>query len=147
VFILGLMMGWLSTRYRDDRILLWAAGISTVGLLGFAFTGSLALVFVCNFLSGAAFVIIRSSSYAYASRLIPAMSRGRQFALFNATFFLSWGTAGTLVTGPIVDSLVRSGSTEEYAYRVSFFAAAVLVMIGIVVLALVSRIEKPEIEA
>ena len=35
LIILGLMMGWLSTRYRDDRILLWAAGISTVGLLGF----------------------------------------------------------------------------------------------------------------
>jgi MFS family permease len=144
VFLLGLAMGWLSARYRDDRILLWAAGISTAGLLGFAFTGSLALVFVCNFLSGMAFVIIRSSSYAYASRLIPAMSRGRQFALFNATFFLSWGTAGTLVTGPIVDLLVRSGSTQAYAYRVSFFAAAVLVMVGIVVLALVSRMKNPE---
>jgi MFS family permease len=147
VFLLGLVMGWLSSRYRDDRILLWASGISTVGLLGFAFTGSLALVFVCNFLSGMAFVIIRSSSYAYASRLIPAASRGRQFALFNATFFLSWGTAGTLVTGPIVDLLVRSGSTQAYAYRVSFFAAALLVMVGMVVLALVSRMKNPGIEA
>jgi len=146
VFLLGLVMGWLSNRYRDDRILLWAAGISTAGLLGFAFTGSLALVFVCNFLSGMAFVIIRSSSYAYASRLIPAASRGRQFALFNATFFLSWGTAGTLVTGPIVDLLVRSGSTQAYAYRVSFLAAAALVMVGIVVLALVSRMKNPRIE-
>ncbi len=146
VFVLGLSMGWLSKRYRDDRILLWGAAVSTVGLLGFAFTRSLALVFACNFLSGAAFVTIRSSSYAYASRLIPAMSRGRQFALFNATFFLSWGTAGTLVTGPIVDLLVRSGSTEAYAYRVSFYAAAALVIVGIAVLALVTRMEDPRME-
>jgi MFS family permease len=146
VFILGLVMGWLSRRYRDDRILLWGALISAAGLLGFAFTRSLAVVFLCNFLSGAAFVITRSSSYAYASRLIPALSRGRQFALFNATFFLSWGTAGTLVTGPIVDLLIRSGATQDYAYRVSFVAAAALVLVGMLVLALVSRMEHPRIE-
>ena len=68
------------------------------------------------------------------------------FAVFNATFFLSWGTAGTLVTGPIVDLLVRSGTTQACAYRVSFYAAAALVIVGIAVLALVSRMKQPQVE-
>jgi MFS family permease len=143
VFIFGLLVGWLSKRYRDDSILMWGALVSVTGLLGFAFAGELPLVFVSNFLSGVAFVVIISSSYAYASRLIPAERRGRQFALFNATFFLSWGTAGTLVTGPVVDLLIRSGATQVFAYRVSFVTAAFLVGVGMTLLARVKRIEDP----
>jgi hypothetical protein len=57
--------------------------------------------------------------------------------------FLSWGVAGTLIAGPIVDSLIRSGTGQVFAYRMSFLSAAVLVVVGMVVLTLVNCMKEP----
>ncbi len=68
-----------------------------------------------------------------ASVLIPPQKRGRLFALFNATFFLSWGMAGTLIAGPIVDLLIQKNVAEANAYQVSFVVAAGITFMGLII--------------
>ena len=97
------------------------------------------MIFGSNFLAGASDVVIFTSSYTYASKLIPAAHRGKQFALFNATLFLSWGVGATLVAGPIVDSLIARGETQVFAYRMSFLAALAMVIAGMIVFAACER--------
>lgn len=143
ILIGGLVIGRLARRFSDEVLLLSGSAIATLALLGFVVARGLGLVLVSNFLTGSADVVIMAASYSYASRLIPALYRGRHFALFNATMFLSWGVAGTLIAGPVVDLLIRSGAGQVFSYRMSFLSAAILVVIGIVVLTLVNRMEKP----
>ena len=81
------------------------------------------------------FISVLSSLIIFTSTCLP----GEVFA----TMFLSWGTAGTLIAGPIVDYLMGSGAGQVFSYRMSFVSAAVLVMVGIVVLAFVNRMEDP----
>ncbi|MFW9927010.1 MAG: hypothetical protein ACFFDM_09600, partial [Candidatus Thorarchaeota archaeon] len=64
----------------------------------------------------------------------PEEYRGRLFAYYNATFFLSWGIAATLLAGPVADILISGGSSNADAYRGSFIAAIILILLGIVVL-------------
>jgi MFS family permease len=95
----------------------------------------LTLIYVGSFLKGCAESIVVASSYALASVLIPPGKRGRRFGLFNATFFLSWGLAGTLIAGPLVDALLHAGHTAETAYRSAYWAAVVITLAGFVLLA------------
>jgi MFS family permease len=144
IFLIGLVIGRLSRRMSDGVLLLWGSLAAAVSLLGFALAGTLATVFASSFLTGVSDVVILASSYSYASRLIPALHRGKQFALYNATLFLSWGVGGTLVAGPTVDLMLRSGATQELSYRLSFVTAAVLVVAGMLVLAGVNRMRPPQ---
>ena len=66
--------------------------------------------------------------------MAPSEYRGRLFAYYNATFFLSWGIGATLVTGPVADILIGGGFSNADAYRGSFIAAIILIIIGILVL-------------
>lgn len=133
ILIVGLLVKPLSRRFRDEILLICGATVAIVYLLGYVLAGNLSMIFVNEFLLGAAGTVILASSYSHASRLIPPERRGRQFALFNATLFLSWGLPGTLIAGPLVDLLIRSGATQVFSYRMAFLAAALLVVIGVVV--------------
>ena len=73
-----------------------------------------------------------ATSYTMASVLIPPEKRARLFALFNATFFLSWGLASTFIAGPIVDLLIQHDFAETTAYQVSFVVTAGITCIGLV---------------
>jgi MFS family permease len=137
----GLLVGRFARRFADSTLLQIGAVIGALSLLGYAAADTLAPIFASDFLAGAAHVIILASSYTYASRLIPPAHRGRQFALYNSTLFLSWGIAGTLVAGPIVDSMIRSGATQVFAYRMSFIAGAALIGAGMLTFALVHRLK------
>jgi len=134
VFLMGLIIGKLSKRLTDKILLLTGSLIAILYLFGFILAKSLTAIFVSNFLGGISDVVIFSSSYSFASKLIPPEHRGKQFALFNATFFLSWGVAGTFIAGPIVDLLVKAGRTQVFSYKMSFLSAAILVLIGILIL-------------
>ncbi len=103
------------------------------GLALFMLAGSTALpvVYASSFLRGVADVLLVSTSYALASVLIPPESRARRFAWFNATFFLSWGMAGTLIAGPVVDFAISSGWSESLAYRASFASAGGFTLMGL----------------
>jgi MFS family permease len=142
IFIFGLFITRLSRRYRDVNLLYLGTIIAIISLMGFAFASHLAVIFVSNLLAGVSMVVILAASYSYASRLIPPAHRGKQFAWFNATFFLSWGVAGTLVAGPLIDILLRTGASQVFAYRVSFGSSAVLVVVGLIILYTVERMNR-----
>lgn len=137
----GLIVVPLARRIRDETLLVVGAVVGIGYLLGFAVAKILHLLFLSNFLGGFSDVMIRAASYTYASRLIPAEYRGRQFALYNATFFLSWGVGATLIAGPIVDLLIRSGAGQVFSYQMSFLSAATLVLIGLIVLLFANRMK------
>jgi MFS family permease len=134
IFIVGLFITRLSRRYKDIVLLFAGTIIGILSLIGYVVATTLLLIFISNFLAGISMVVILSSSYSYASKLIPPEHRGKQFAWFNATFFLSWGVAGTLIAGPIVDFLVSTGTSQVLAYRISFLSSALLVVIGAIIL-------------
>lgn len=142
VLIVGFLMGSLVRTMGDKNLIFVGSTLACFDLLGFAVSKTLGLIFVSSFLAGASHVIVLSSSYTYASRLIPPAHRGKQFALFNATFYLGWGAGGTLVAGPLVDTLIKQGKSAVLAYKVSFLAGLVMVVGGIVLLANLSKMER-----
>jgi len=139
ILLAGIMIGGVATRLGDGRLLISGTFIALVYLIGFAWADTLILVYLLNFTSGISFAVIQAASYSFASRLIPPEMRGKQFARFNATFFLSWGIPGTVIAGPIIDILIRSGSSQVFAYRMSFMAAGAMVLIGMIILFLAMR--------
>ena len=139
MFLGGIFVTRLSKRFSDTSLLFFGAVTAVVHLLGFMLGTTLIIIFISNFLGGISMVIILASAYSYVSRLIPPEKRGKQFALFNATFFLSWGVAGTLIAGPVVDLLIRSGADQIFSYQMSFLSAALLVIIGIIIFVFVDQ--------
>jgi len=131
----GLAVGGIVLRIGNGPGVLLGTMLSVIYLLIYATTSQLSFIYVGGFLKGCAESLIVASSYAFASVLIPPAQRGRRFGLFNATFFLSWGLAGTLVAGPLVDILLHMGHTAELAYRWSYVAAVVITLAGILLLA------------
>lgn len=139
MILLGWTTGWMSRRIGDDVSLMAGTLVGVVALLVLAKTTWLPMVYVCSFLRGFADVIIMATSYTMASVLIPPEKRARLFALFNATFFLSWGLAGTLIAGPIVDLLIQNDFAETMAYQVSFAVAAGITCIGLIMQGILKR--------
>jgi len=142
IFIVGLFIRKLSDRLRDEKMLLVGTVIAILHLVGFVLAENLTLIYVSEFLAGVSNVIILASSYSYVSRLIPPEKRGKQFALFNATFFLSWGIPATFITGPIVDYLINSGSAQVFSYKISFLAASILVFTGASILLFITQMNR-----
>jgi MFS family permease len=134
MILTGLVSGWLGRRLGDGPALIVGSGVAVTAIGVFAFTDDLALVFGMNFLRGFSGVIILASSYAFSSKLIPPAKRARYFGLFNATFFLSWGVAGTLIAGPVTDVMIGHGAPEVLAYRCAFVSASVLTLLGVIIL-------------
>lgn len=142
VLLIGLLMGKLVRLMGDKTLVFVGSTLACLDLLGFAVSRSLGLIFASSFVAGASHVIILASSYTYASKLIPPIHRGKQFALFNATFYLGWGAGGTLVAGPLVDTLIKQGRPAVLAYRLSFLAGLVMVLAGIILLANLNKMQK-----
>ena len=135
MILAGLAVGSLVLRVGNGPGVLLGASLSIAYLLIFMTTSHLGLIYVGSFLKGCAESIIMAASYAFASLLIPPQQRGRRFGLFNATFFLSWGLAGTLIAGPLVDLLLERGLAAETAYRWSYGAALAITLTGVGLLA------------
>jgi len=135
MILAGLAVGGLVMRVGNGPGVLLGASLSIAYLLIFMTSSHLGLIYVGSFLKGCAESIIVAASYAFASLLIPPQQRGRRFGLFNATFFLSWGLAGTLIAGPLVDLLMQQGLAAETAYRWSYGAALVMTLAGVGLLA------------
>ena len=130
----GILVGSVIAKSDDNKVMLFGVALSVSAITWLIFTPSLLLANLSSFLIGASQVIIQSSSYSIVANMAPEEYRGRLFAYYNATFFLSWGIAATLITGPIADILVNQGFTYANAYRGSFLAAILLILIGILVL-------------
>ena len=130
----GLIVGSVVAKADDNKVMMSGIVLSLAGISWLIVTPTFALALAASFLIGASQVIIESSSYSIVARMAPKEYRGRLFAYYNASFFLSWGIAATFVAGPIADILIAGGSTNADGYRGSFIAALVLIAIGIVVL-------------
>ncbi|MFX0080974.1 MAG: MFS transporter [Candidatus Hodarchaeota archaeon] len=133
VMIIGFTAGFLSNKLGHSRALILGTSIGIIALIITAITNILQLIFIGGFLIGAAEVIIYASSYAIASVLIPARMRGKLFAVYNTTFFLSWGSASTLISGPLIDILINEGKNEVFAYQCAFLVGAFLCLIGLII--------------
>lgn len=131
--IIGFTAGTLSKRFGHSKTLIIGTSIGIIALIITATTSYLTVIFIGSFLIGAAEVLIYASSYAIASLLIPSRMRAKLFAVYNTTFFLSWGMAGTLISGPIIDILIREGKSEIFAYQIGFVIAAVICLIGLLI--------------
>jgi MFS family permease len=130
MILTGLASGWFSRVFGDARALLTGTVAAIIPLLILAFTLNLGLVYGSNLLRGFSDVLVMTASYSLASQLIPPEQRGRLFGWFNATFFLSWGVAGTLIAGPVVDFLLAGGKAEVFAYQMAFLSAALITLVG-----------------
>jgi MFS family permease len=133
IVILGWIAGWICLRLGNGFALIIGTLAAVVGLSLLAVTTSLPLIYVASFMRGIGDGVIMAAAYTYASLLFPPLKRGRMFAWFNATFFLSFGLAGTLIAGPIVDGLIAAGRPQPTAYQASFAAAAALTSIGLLI--------------
>jgi len=131
----GLAVGGIVLRIGNGPGVLLGGLLGIGYLIVFATTPYLPLIYVGSFLKGCAESIIVAASYAFASLLIPPGQRGRRFGLFNATFFLSWGLAGTVIAGPLVDILLSRGYSAETAYRSAYWAAVAITLCGCLLLA------------
>jgi len=134
IIVAGLFVGALGQKIGERKLLVLGVVNVLVFLTVMATTNSLGVMFGANILRGFSDVVITATAYAFAANLIPPAVRGRLFSYFNATLFLSWGLAGTLVAGPIVDLLLKYGADEIFAYRMAFVGAIVLTLIGLMIL-------------
>jgi MFS family permease len=137
--IAGLAVGSIIAKADDNRVMMFGIVLSVAAISWLTITPSFELALIASFLIGSSQVIIQSSSYSIVAKMAPEEYRGRLFAYYNATFFLSWGIAATLVAGPVADFLIARGFSDADAYRGSFMAALVLIGVGIVILILSLR--------
>ena len=131
VILTGISVGILKRKLSDRNLFLTGIISAITTLTLYSQANQLFFVFIASFLNGFTFVVLFASSYSYIARLIPPEKRGRQFALYNATRFLSWGIPATFITGPLIDLMIKFGFPQVYSYRLSFLVAAVTVSVGI----------------
>ncbi len=134
IILFGWAAGWIGRHLGNAVALLSATAAAIAALLILVFSQSLPLIYLSSFLRGIGDVLVLACAYGYASVLIPPEMRARRFAWFNATFFLSWGLAGTLIAGPVVDTLVSLGKPEGFAYRTSFAVSAAITLAGLLLM-------------
>jgi len=144
MILTGLIAGWIGMKIGNGNSLLLGTAMAIGSLILLAVTGNLAVIYISNFLRGCSEVIVLASSYAFASVLIPPERRAKLFGIFNATYFLSWGIAGTFIAGPITDILLGYGASEVFSYQMAFVAAAVMALIGFVIQIFLSYVYIPK---
>ncbi len=134
VLTIGFLAGTLSKKFGHARTLILGVILAIFALITTGLTDNLILIFVGSFFTGTAEVIIFAASYVIASNLIPSKSRAKLFGVYNTTFFLSWGLAGTFISGPLIDFLLNSGFEEVISYQAAFIVGALITGIGLVIL-------------
>ncbi|MGD9006316.1 MAG: MFS transporter [Desulfobacteraceae bacterium] len=132
----GWWAGWFCRRLGTNTTLVTATFSAVAAMSVLAWATALPAIYLGSFLRGIADATIMAAAYEIAAALIPAAHRARRFAWFNATFFLSWGLPGTLIAGPLVDILISGGSSEAFAYRISFAVAGVITAAGLLFLSI-----------
>jgi MFS family permease len=144
MILTGLIAGWIGRKIGNGNSLLLGTVMAIGSLILLAVTGDLVLIYISNFLRGCSEVIVLASSYAFASVLIPPERRAKLFSIYNATYFLSWGIAGTFIAGPITDILMIYGASEVFSYQMAFVAAAIITLIGFIIQVFLSYVYIPK---
>jgi len=130
--IAGFLLGSILSEVDDRKMMMTGIIFALFALVWLILAPSFELVLLASALVGATQVILQASSYAIVSTIIPPEYRGRLFAYYNATFFLSWGIGGSLVAAPVADYFIIHGYTSAFAYQMSFVSAIFLVLIGLI---------------
>ena len=133
VLLIGFSAGFLSKKLGHSRTLILGSLIAILALVFTAVATDLSTIFVGSFLMGTGEVIIYASSYAIASDLIPEKIRAKLFGVYNTTFFLSWGLACTIISGPLIDFLINSGFEEIISYQAAFIVGTLITGIGLII--------------
>jgi MFS family permease len=133
VLITGVIAGRAGRKFGNSKIFIFGIIFAILALLITGLTDELLFIFIGSFLIGTTDVIISASSYTIASRLIPPKIRAKLFGVYNTTFFLSWGLATTLISGPLIDLLISGGVNEVIAYQTAFIVAALITSIGFII--------------
>jgi len=144
MILTGLIAGWIGRKIGNGNSLLLGTAMAIGSLILLAVTGDLGVIYISNFLRGCSEVIVLASSYAFVSVLIPPERRAKLFGIFNATYFLSWGIAGTFIAGPITDILMVYGASEVFSYQMAFVAGAVMALIGFIIQVFLSYVYIPK---
>lgn len=144
MILTGLIAGWIGRKIGNGNSLLLGTAMAIGSLILLAVTSDLVLIYISNFLRGCSEVIVLASSYAFASVLIPPERRAKLFSIYNATYFLSWGIAGTFIAGPITDILMVYGASEVFSYQMAFVAAAIITLIGFIIQVFLSYVYIPK---
>ncbi len=136
LIVMGFFLGTLGRRFGIKRLLVGGTVAGIISLLLHVTAPTMAIIYLAAVFKGISDGCVASSSYAFASTLIPPEKRGRYFAFYNSTFFLSWGLSATFITGPLIDGLIHSGRGTAFAYRAGLFSGAVLMVAGLCLLVL-----------
>lgn len=134
MIVTGLVTGHIGRRLGNANTLMLGTLAAIASLLILAFSLDLRWIYLAHVLRGIADVTILAASYTVASTLMPEALRARRFGWFNATFFLSWGLAGTLIAGPLTDVLINRGLSEILAYQAAFGTAALMTFAGLILM-------------
>jgi MFS family permease len=135
MIVTGLFTGSLSRRLGNGNTLMLGTLAAIAALLILTLSLDLRMIYAAHALRGFADVTILAAAYTLASNLMPEARRARRFGWFNATFFLSWGLAGTLIAGPLTDWLIGRGFSQVLAYQAAFGVSALMTVGGLILMA------------
>jgi MFS family permease len=133
--IASLVAGPLANRVGRKNALGVGLVLTVITPLLYVCAQDAAQMIVINSLSGVSMALIGVVGYLVASDLIPAERRGALFGRYNATTYISFGVAGTIIGGPIADHLIDAGFTKAAAYAATFQVASVISLAGLIVYA------------
>jgi MFS family permease len=133
VILFGLITGWICKKIGEDIAVILGTFVGFLSLIIFGLPVGMSSIYGASIGLGISDLVVSAASYTYASKLIPYEKRARLFALYNATFFLSWGLSGTIVIGPIVDLLLKRGYADVFSYQMSFIIAGGITFVGLII--------------
>jgi len=134
----------VAKRFGHGRTLILGVSLSIFALIITGLTDNLIMIFVGSFFMGMGEVIIYAASYVIASNLIPSKIRAKLFGVYNTTFFLSWGLACTIISGPLIDFLINNGFEEVISYQAAFIVGALITGIGLIIFLILEIWLKPK---
>ncbi len=137
MIIAGLVIGFLTTHFGDSTMLLVGFLCAFIGTIALPFAPHIIIFFIYMALKGTSRVWIQTTAYSMVNRVVPVETRGKMMGYYNATFYLSWGLGGTILTGPIADAIVASNVIIIILYTIISF-----LILGILVYFLIDKFAK-----
>jgi MFS family permease len=135
MIIAGLVIGFLVSRFGDGKMLLVAFILAFVANIAIPFAPHIVIFFIYMALKGTARVWTQTTAYSMVNRVVPLEKRGKMMGYYNATFYLSWGLGGTILTGPIADAVVVRSITI-----IAIYIALAIIFIGLWLYIIVNRV-------
>ena len=116
--VAGLVIGFLTSKFGDGKMLLVGFILAFVGIMLLPFAPHIVFIFIYMAFRGFTRVWVNTTAYSMVNRVVPLEVRGKMMGYYNATFYLSWGLGGTILTGPIADAIVGSNLITILTYTV-----------------------------